>query len=165
MSTIYEGNTSLKFVICTGLVVLGLMFSQLGHAARYSTEVDLGVLDGGDVVPISGMTPKQDAYFFTLADDGKVSIMVDTDNPDKQIHNAKLWDESGSGGLLATGSDILAVDLIADNTYRIDITGGRGDYNGSIGVVVPIPAAAWLFGSALLGLLSLGRRQFGAKRL
>ena len=160
MSTIQEGNTSLKFVICTGLVVLGLMFSQIGHAARYSTVVDLGVLDGGDVVPISGMTPKQDAYFFTLADDGKVSIMVDTD-----IHKAKLWDESGSGGLLATGRDILAVDLIADNTYRIDIMGGRGDYNGTIGVVVPIPAAAWLFGSALLGLLSLGRRQFGAKRV
>jgi len=36
---------------------------------------------------------------------------------------------------------------------------GPGDSNSSFNAVVPVPAAAWLFGSALLGLVGISRKK------
>ena len=45
--------------------------------------------------------------------------------------------------------------------YEIESGGQRGEFvSGSISpAVVPIPAAAWLFGSGLLGLIGMARRK------
>ncbi|MGI9293586.1 MAG: VPLPA-CTERM sorting domain-containing protein [Pseudomonadales bacterium] len=48
----------------------------------------------------------------------------------------------------------------SDATWTITPTGGTGPGPGpGPGPVIPIPAAAWLFGSALLGLVGVRRRK------
>lgn len=63
---------------------------------------------------------------------------------------------SALGGL--SGLSLISGNLIA-GTYYLDIFGDAGlGYSGSISAV-PLPAAAWLFGSALLGMGALRRKQ------
>ncbi len=56
------------------------------------------------------------------------------------------------GGLLSDPTVVTAVGLLGDNSSAIFS-------NGDININVPVPAAAWLFGSALAGLTVLRRRK------
>jgi hypothetical protein len=68
-------------------------------------------------------------------------------------------------GLLASG----AIPYIANQNLLIRISAGSGDTNATSSAaedshllqmqVVPVPAAAWLFGSGLLGLLAAARKR------
>lgn len=63
----------------------------------------------------------------------------------------------GSGSLIA-----MSFSGLSAGTYFLDIFGDSGlGYSGSVSAV-PLPAAAWLFGSALLGMGVLRRRKQGA---
>jgi len=69
-------------------------------------------------------------------------------------------DLSYTGGSLA-GS--LTVGRL-EGAFLADTTDLTGDFNASIvqaklGAVVPVPAAVWLFGSGLLGLVGIARRK------
>jgi hypothetical protein len=61
-------------------------------------------------------------------------------------------------GMVLTGDDGIGGSLMTtgpfpDSNFNIDIT------TVTVTSVVPVPAAAWLFGSGLLGLLGFGRRR------
>jgi len=83
---------------------------------------------------------------------------------------AQLDDPMGTNGLtyLAHGDQsIVTFHAMADQVYSIylggndvegDIFGTHYGYKASISAV-PVPAAAWLFGTGLMGLVSLGRRK------
>jgi len=60
-----------------------------------------------------------------------------------------------AGALNYTGGT-LAGDLIG-GSLELAIAGN--DVQGKLGAVVPVPAAAWLFGSGLLGLVGIARRK------
>lgn len=76
-----------------------------------------------------------------------------------------LWD-TGLDLLIATGtpvtplsSTVTALHLVSGVKYFVGITGpSKGGYGGSISAV-PLPAAAWLFGSALLGFMGWSNRR------
>jgi hypothetical protein len=67
-----------------------------------------------------------------------------------------VWHSNAFGGysfmLCVDGSRIL--DFIAPT--------GHSDYVSTVMSTVPVPAAAWLFGSGLLGLLGIARRRRNA---
>lgn len=64
--------------------------------------------------------------------------------------------------LVITGLD-LSAGFSLTGTADFDIgdnqDGSRVMYQAKVGTVVPIPAAAWLFGSALLGMAGIGYRK------
>jgi hypothetical protein len=73
-----------------------------------------------------------------------------------------------TGGLLAplyTGALGLGVELTSEFS---DFTGDflvdfGGEAKGTLGALVPIPPAVWLFGSGLLGLVGVARRKKAAR--
>jgi len=77
----------------------------------------------------------------------------------------------GSGTLDAGAnpSTSFGVNLVAGETYVVRMSneggtiGNNGDYTLNVLSPVPVPAAAWLFGTALLGMLGFGRKMKSAK--
>lgn len=64
----------------------------------------------------------------------------------------------------AAVSGVSAIDFIINSNLRFDNGNASPNYTGVAevafnGTVVPVPAAIWLFASALLGIMSLNRRQ------
>lgn len=59
-----------------------------------------------------------------------------------------------------TGDPLTTVDQAAftDGKFMIDTGTGTVSYVGAVSAV-PVPAAVWLFGSGLLGLIGIGRRK------
>lgn len=60
-----------------------------------------------------------------------------------------------AGALSYTGGT-LAGDLAGGS---LELATAGNDVQGKLGAVVPVPAAAWLFGSGLLGLFGIARRK------
>jgi hypothetical protein len=171
MEIVHSALLHLKKLLSHSVAVVTVgvlsLFCQLSQAAPYSQVVDLGQLDGGDLIDIAGVTPKKDAYLFTLALDGSIAVNAETVDFKQLVHKIALWDESGNGTQLAKGEDIQSLDLTAGTQYKIVVSGGNRAYNGAITVAryapeVPIPASAWLFGSALLGVV-LGKKRLSRK--
>ncbi|HWS02457.1 MAG TPA: VPLPA-CTERM sorting domain-containing protein, partial [Gammaproteobacteria bacterium] len=54
---------------------------------------------------------------------------------------------SGDNGYQYIGGDIYEVTFSGGQTFEIDVA------------VVPVPAAAWLFGTGLVGLIGVARRK------
>jgi hypothetical protein len=85
-----------------------------------------------------------------------ISISADLDGDGLD----EVWRGSG-GGVLSTGSfNILAGDVL-QITISGFVAGSVGDYKFRV-FAAPIPAAVWLFGSALIGLIGIGRGRRGS---
>ena len=80
------------------------------------------------------------------------------------------FDERGLGIIIPTGTDILTLaglTQLSAGDYGINLSGFHKisgepfiDYSFTMNVAtVPIPAAAWLFGSGLIGLIGLASRK------
>lgn len=63
---------------------------------------------------------------------------------------------SGSGSTAASVTDPFSLTIVANITHAV--TGGTSSFDAEIRAV-PIPAAVWLFGSGLLGLIGISRRK------
>ena len=61
----------------------------------------------------------------------------------------------------ASQSGVIQFELIAGGINSMSIT-GLINSNGTAESVVPVPAAVWLFGSGLLGLVGVARRKQAA---
>jgi hypothetical protein len=73
-------------------------------------------------------------------------------NTNEQYHLGTMFNETFS---LATGDYVFAISGFALNAVDSSI---HSDYDLTMSAV-PLPAAAWLFGSALLGFVSYSRRR------
>ncbi|HSH29273.1 MAG TPA: VPLPA-CTERM sorting domain-containing protein [Thiohalobacter sp.] len=121
-----------------------------GQRLDVALSAGVGTVDFSD----PGNTITSGANSLNLGTDGKyfavgvsmdsgVSWTFDNDNPTNlQGNNWKLFFETASG---------------TQTTVQIDAT----PYSPSTGpaTVVPVPAAVWLFGSGLLGLVGIARRR------
>ena len=101
---------------------------------------------------------------------GVVSSVLNTSHFPPVSFNVNSWSQGTGGGLCATGTTSVCYDLEWD--ALIAPQGGfAGPTNWALqGVAtldvavtlassaVPVPAAAWLFGSGLLGLVGVARR-------
>jgi len=106
-------------------------------------------LDDNDPVPSSAGDPSQDIYY--------IGVEAETEGPAGLIAalggeflGAPGWEACQPPNCIA-GAAVLEADL--QLTYA-DFT--------EASAVVPVPAAVWLFGSGLLGLVGLSRRKKSA---
>jgi hypothetical protein len=67
----------------------------------------------------------------------------------------------GSGSFLLSGSQAMTKDEVTVGGFRKQIVEFSlgGTYTTTFGHAVPVPAAAWLFGSGLLGMVGVARRR------
>ena len=108
-----------------------------------------------------------DSWSFKLASNSNVELEVTPSQFNlfgSQIIGTNL---SGTFGVtpIAMGQIMSLGTLLANTVYTINLTGVvtgaiGGGYDGALRVAaVPVPAAAWLFGSAILGLTLFSRRR------
>ena len=121
--------------------------------------------DGLKVESETGDTLYAFGGLIETANDGKVTFLLDgvdinagPGNPDNELREGELADNWAFVGVIDTdgfqtaeirelrGKDYQQVLLFADD-FSIGVT------------AIPVPAAAWLFGSGLVGLIGLARRK------
>lgn len=128
----------------------------------------------------------RDQYGFSLAQASKVSLSIDVDEKFYNVPGYGSIQIAGAAfdmakldlvGLDMTGSEGIVVDSWSINTSSLQavinlpaglydlnlfghVIGTAAAYAGRISVTaVPLPAAMWLFGSALMALMVVGRRR------
>jgi len=97
---------------------------------------------------------------------------VTVENPDENITITSVIITDSASATIAsaifdgTGSWNMSAYLFNTTTYTLTILGGlAGNFGGSVTTTVsavPLPAAVWLFGSALVGLFGASRRKSSA---
>mgnify|MGYP003128346983 CR=1 FL=1 len=137
--------------------VLLCLVSGFAHA----TSIDLGAFSAGDsaslggdsiVVGVGGGT---DSYDFTLSDQSNVAVDIVTESSGWVLLSGAGVQILGQGG---GGSSFTVTDLAPDD-YTLEVRyGALGfgtvGYTGTLSVTaVPLPAAAWLFLTAITGLV------------
>ena len=166
---------SIKLLISIiGIGLSAIAFSANSIAAStgpgldgYGTVTLGGGADGiaGIVTHIGSSTEFEDTWTLTVSGPATVTLIishVDLDLYDWSVTDL-LGNLTGSG---AIDAGIEFTQALADTTdYILTITGGfTGFGGGSYDVLaqisaVPLPAAVWCFGSALVGLAVVGRKR------
>ncbi|SEH32712.1 hypothetical protein [Magnetospirillum fulvum] len=135
---------------------------------------DLGVsfpaVDGALPYNLGAVNTFDAVYTFTLPFSANTSVAIQFNTNELQITNVSLKSGTTSIGLSnssGTGDITLAAANLLGGTYSLyyTVTAGPG-FNGADGAsfsgtvsAVPLPGAALLFGSSLLGLGFIGRRR------
>jgi hypothetical protein len=130
-------------------------------------------------VETGGSHNNYDAWNFTLASGQSISeIKITYDDPQgafNQYPNQGVYSVTGPGSLLifeAINGDLFRTDTYSPElndvgNYLVELTGDfvYPQTNWSVDFTVsqvPLPAAAWLFGSGLLGMIGIARRKKAA---
>lgn len=81
-------------------------------------------------------------------EDGDVSRIIRTFNWEADVEDA---------GRILTTTEPINFPVTATDEGKV--LGSPGSWTGDVATIVPLPAAAWLFGSGLVGLVAAGRRR------
>lgn len=142
------------------------------------TTTFIGTIDPSQTPSLPSTPYGQDEDYFSFTSDKAItSIVITYDINDDPAGNVTLFqvfeglkaDGSSKGSVLtgdATGLFLAGPLAAGDYTIYIRETelGSLGPNSYEVSVnAVPLPAAAWLFGSALLGLVTVSRRRAAAK--
>lgn len=141
-------------------------------SAANAASVDLGSIGSGDFVGDSLIYDAgigfDDVWSFTLTDDLTTAISIDANDfaPAFEISDFLVVSDDITFVFDAADNAYSSSSALAAGEYTFSVSGlVTGDFGGSYNVLVgavPVPAAVWLFGSALLGLAATGRRKVAA---
>lgn len=163
----------MKLPKLTGLLALLCVMLLPGTAAA----AVLGVGDSltqnytlpGALIPVPGYGPISESFQFTLdADVTGVEIAVNGGDPMSPVNMASLSlsqiSPSASTLLASVPSPMGSVFTVAaaPGLYEVVFNGFAPEWLGEFSVqvtAVPLPAAFWMFGSALMGLFAFARRR------
>lgn len=155
------------------LVAVVLVISAVSYQANAAT-FDLGAVYDSTSIgnTFKGNGPFSDTYLFVAPDNGGITasatssfnIDLKTGKTSNKIKDFSAFLDGVKLSLSSIGTfQFLTGSLPASvlGFHALEITGSSaGSYGGSIAVAqTPIPAAMWLFGSALMGLIGATRRK------
>lgn len=157
-----------QMLFILGLVVFG--FSLQAQAATYNGALEINSMQPADtfsVTNIAANSAVDDTLEFTFSGFPSVLSISNTLPQGWNSFSISLWDNAGFvGAALASASgtvgDIAFQVALNAGTYFFHVQGETGSRLGTYQVGVyatPIPAAIWLFGSALMGLVGFSRRK------
>ncbi len=124
--------------------------------------------------PVSDSSTTSDVVTFTF--DNDVIGVFWSNGKLGRTDPGGIWEDLGLNGVMyspvtnrrgLTGSDRSSLQFISPNQISLQLTAGGRDSYDQLRVItaakidimpVPLPAAAWLFGSAILGMLSIRRK-------
>ena len=175
--------------LATVILPVALFIPGITNAAVVMPALDIALFTGDSGAVLTGTTPDTyvfdiDATAFAIVNDD-IGTSIDIPNQSFTLHGTFDTTTSFfvgtfdvSGGLLAgTFTDLKIIDLSGTWDFSANLiytsgslmgglTGGRlegiGDttnLGAKLGAVVPVPAAVWLFGSGLIGLIGVARRK------
>lgn len=130
------------------LLGIGLLAMQTASAATLT-------LDN----PTNGVTVGSDGTGSTPSFGGAFNVIIDAD-PGELVNLLFSFNFTGANGGFEFADGLDPVGLSA-GVYRLDVFGPSNftvSFTDSVGEV-PVPAAVWLFGSALMGLFGVSRRK------
>ena len=165
-----------------------LLIPGVSNSAIVMPALDIQDFSGDSGVTLGGGSFSIDSTVFKIVTDGAPIEIDDQDftltSTGMLLGGTGSFSGSftvGGGLLTGTFTDLLVMDLgSGDGTFAGDViytggslqgalAGGRieGAFDGVLGTaaklgevsVVPVPAAVWLFGSGLLGLVGIARRK------
>jgi hypothetical protein len=135
---------------------LGVSESNLTNGAPTSYNTDVGRLNGSTFDSSNGTT--RGIFFTSLSNNGtNLNLEGSGFNEAGVSIGTTAYDVYGLTSTGSAGGSALAY-LLGSASFNSDIL----TFTGQTASAVPLPAAAWLFGSGLLGLLGVGRRRDGA---
>ena len=151
---------------------MSLMSMQTASAATLTLANFLGgsVVTAGPATTVSGTATGAPTAFFGLpfsawslnvSDPTPVNFNLSGTTPYTGIiagmGSLLSFNNTSFSAVLAAGNYLFAVlPSAANSPYSFSISAGTA---GGVVGNVPVPAAVWLFGSALLGLMGVGRRK------
>ena len=164
-----------KLVISLGLVAA--LWGTQASANTINYQDTLNVVANGPALSFTGGSGNPDWFLLVVGGvSAQVTALVNGGYPDNvpsdytlSIYNAvnptpsgnsSNQGSSGVGGLLYTGVASVVSGSLAAGSYLLDVSlnGPKSGYAGTVSAV-PVPAAALLFGSGLVGLAGFGRRK------
>jgi hypothetical protein len=165
------------------LVLSGIAMAASAHATTYNLAYNadpgptLSATDVGNIplTNVPGSSAVNDNWNFVLSASGATAGVVDfnlTSSFNITSFNVSLYDQNGTGGpgaLVVSGItvpvgsfDTVSINVPGSGAYDLLVTGtagsGGGSYSGTVSAV-PLPAAAWLLLSGLVGVGAMARRR------
>lgn len=146
----------------------GVVFDDGGVASgSFIYDASTDIYSAVDIITTAG-TSMPGAHYqyatFFLGNSGNVVGLTDINGPD--LSGAAAWFMEFSGGLTNLGGTVSLVSAFGGESFCADpdcaISVGPPEFRQVIAgtaSAVPIPAAVWLFGSALVGLGWMRRKQ------
>ncbi len=112
----------------------------------------------------------QDSYSLTLADDAALSVDLQDKAAGSLFNierlNLSLSDAAGNVVAEAGEGESFVTSMLEAGEYKVSVTGLSQAVKGGIysaqmktSVAMPLPAAAWLFGSALIAMVGVAKRR------
>lgn len=150
--------------LLTKLMLLSVLCFS-GTVSAAIAPVDLGVLSSGAPLSFEGSHSAgdfTDAYTFTLLEAHQVAVEL-TDLAYAPGSFVLLSNTGLEATLDGNSGTSFITGLLAAADWTLFVNGDAsgilgGAYSGSV-TAVPLPAAFWMFGSALMGLFAFARRR------
>lgn len=133
-------------------LLFGNVYTDILGGTAPITGVDRGVLFDAFQLAIWEIS-KETSDIYSLS-----GGVFQADAPDAAKAQADLW-LSALNALNDGTASAFDADAIANNLFALTGNNGDGSVQDYIVAVVPLPAAVWLFGSALLGMVGVGYRR------
>lgn len=161
----------MMFGINISIASAALINGSMGLTGSYSTaggsdQSDATTLDLNSVVGTNGTGDITTVTFgtigiinngsFSLAAFAPVNNVLDIGGYQLDLTSMSITDQTASL-LTLSGTGFLSNGANSANTIWT-FSGGTSDYSMTI-TAVPVPAAVWLFGSGLIGLVAVARRK------
>lgn len=158
------------------LLTMALIAGFLANSGAQATTYSLGPLTAAPTIQFVQITPGVFTDTFNFSISTVSDLAASATNHPLSFGSLNLMDISGfsmsifdSSGLISgpagSGISLAGLSLPAGSSYYAEVSGTATGLSGGaysvamLALPVPVPAAVWLLGSGLIGLIGVARRK------